>query len=95
MTNLLEAQALGGLDSHLHEFLLLLGRQDAGAIAAGLVEIGLYSRPVICDGAIYSLAFTEDHINVHLRSIQVLLQHQCQLDPAVCIALHTSATATS
>lgn len=90
--DLFEAQALGGLHRHLHQLLLLLGGQDAGAVAARLIEVGLYSGPVVCDGPVHGLPLAEHQIHVHLWPIQILLQHQCQLDPAVCIALQTTIT---
>lgn len=83
-----EAKALCGLNSKLHELLLLLRGQYAGAVAASLIEVGLHSGPVVGNGPIYSLPFTEDQVHVHFRSIQILFKHECQLDPAVRIALH-------
>mmetsp|Transcript_6660 Transcript_6660/g.23976 ORF Transcript_6660/g.23976 Transcript_6660/m.23976 type:complete len:515 (+) Transcript_6660:3706-5250(+) len=70
-----QSDGLQHLLGDLHELLLLSPRQERRGHRPGLVEPGLQRWQVVRDLGVRHLAITEDHVHVHLVTVQVLLHH--------------------
>mmetsp|Transcript_48397 Transcript_48397/g.140203 ORF Transcript_48397/g.140203 Transcript_48397/m.140203 type:complete len:593 (-) Transcript_48397:93-1871(-) len=74
-----EAERGDAADREVLQLALLLQRQQRGADAPRLVEVGLDGGPVVRDGRVAPLALRDHDVDVHLLPVEVLLQEHGQV----------------